>query len=211
MNITIIGTGNMARGIATRMLAGGNSVTLIGNEPGDAEQLAAELRETATGGATVTSTESKLGDVVVLAVPYAATGSIVREYGNQLARKVIVDITNPVDFSTMDPAVPAGTSGAEEIAEIAPEGASVVKAFNTTFAGTLVEGEVDGQALDVLIAGDDPEAKATVAKLVEAGGLRAIDVGPLKRARQLEAVGLLHISLQSTLDTGFGSAVKIIS
>lgn len=212
MNITIIGTGNMARGIATRILAGGNSVTLIGNEPGDAEKLAAELQETASGGTTVTSTENRLeGDVVVLAVPYAAAGSIVREYSNQLEGKIIVDITNPVDFNTMDPAVPAGTSGAEEIAESASEGASVVKAFNTTFAGTLVEGEVSGHALDVLIAGDDPEAKATVARLVEAGGLRAIDAGPLKRARQLEAVGLLHIALQSTLDTGFGSAVKIIS
>lgn len=212
MNITIIGTGNMARGIATRMLEGGNSVSLVGNEPGDAEQLAAELQETATGEATVTSTENSLeGNVVVLAVPYAAAESIVREYSNQLAGKIIIDITNPVDFSTMDPAVPAGTSGAEEIAEVAPDGASVVKAFNTTFAGTLVEGEVDGQALDVLIAGDDSEAKATVARLVEAGGLRAVDAGPLKRARQLEAVGLLHISLQSTLDTGFGSAVKIIS
>jgi predicted dinucleotide-binding enzyme len=54
-----------------------------------------------------------------------------------------------------------------------------VKAFNTTFAGTLVEGEVAGQQLDVLIAGDDEQAKQKVSQLVAVGGLRPIDVGPL--------------------------------
>ena len=151
------------------------------------------------------------GDVVVLAVPYDAAESIVQQYGDQLAGKVIVDITNPIDFNTMSPVVAPGTSGAEEIAKIAPAGAKVVKAFNTTFAGTLVAGQVAGYPLDVLIAGDDAEAKAAISKFVSSGGLRAVDVGPLQRARQLEALGLLHITLQFTLNTGFSSAVKIIA
>ena len=87
----------------------------------------------------------------------------------------------------------------------------LVKAFNTTFAGTLAEGKVGGQPLDVLIAGDDEGAKETVAELVRAGGLNAIDAGPLKRARELEALGFLHMALQDKLGTGYGSAVKIIS
>jgi predicted dinucleotide-binding enzyme len=147
----------------------------------------------------------------VLAVPYAAAAPIVQQYSDQLAGKVIVDITNPVDFSTMSPAVAAGTSGAEEIAKAAPADAKVVKAFNTTFAGTLLAGQVAGQPLDVLIAGDDANAKATVSQLVNNGGLRAVDAGPLQRARELEALGLLHMAVQSTLNTGFGSAVKIIA
>ena len=85
-----------------------------------------------------------------------------------------------------------------------------MKAFNTTFAGTLIDGQVGGQPVDVFLAGDDEEAKATVAKLVEDGGLRPIDAGPLKRARELEAAGLLHMSVQGTLGTGFGSALKIV-
>ncbi|HSM55806.1 MAG TPA: NAD(P)-binding domain-containing protein, partial [Candidatus Sulfomarinibacteraceae bacterium] len=98
MNVTIIGTGNMARGIATRMLEGGNSVVLVGQQPGDADELVAELQETASGGTTVTTTENRLqGDVVVLAVPYAAAGSVVQEYSDQLEGKIIIDITNPVD------------------------------------------------------------------------------------------------------------------
>jgi len=87
----------------------------------------------------------------------------------------------------------------------------VVKAFNTTFAGTLNDGEVAGQPLDVFLAGDDASAKARVAQLVQAGGLRPLGVGPLKRARQLEGLGLLHITQQNSLNTGFGSAVKILS
>jgi predicted dinucleotide-binding enzyme len=86
-----------------------------------------------------------------------------------------------------------------------------VKAFNTTFAGTLTQGQVAGQTLDVLIAGDDEDAKAQVAALARDGGLNPIDVGPQKRARELEAAGLLHMGLQNTLGTGFASALKIVA
>jgi NADPH-dependent F420 reductase len=213
-NVTIIGTGNMARGISTRLLAGGNSVTLVGHEPGKAEELADQLRDTAQSGASVTAAsvgDQLTGEVVVLAVPWTAAVPLVQQYSDQLTDKIIIDITNPIDFSTMEPAVAPGSSAAEEIAQAAPAGAKVVKAFNTTFAGTLVAGQVAGQPLDVFIAGDDAEAKATVARLVESGGLRPIDAGPLRRARQLEALHLLHIAVQFTLGTNFGSAVKILA
>jgi len=78
---------------------------------------------------------------------------------------------------------------------VAPDGARVVKAFNTTFAGTLVEGEVAGQPLDVLIAGDDADAKALLGGIVAAAGLKAVDAGSLKRARELEALAFLQITL----------------
>jgi predicted dinucleotide-binding enzyme len=120
-----------------------------------------------------------------------------------------VDITNPVDTQTWDRlATPAGTSSAEEVQALLPD-SSVVKAFNTTFAPTLVAGEVAGQQLDVLIAGDDDEAKERVAKLAADGGLRPLDVGPLVRAQQLEQLGLLHISIQQPHDVGFASAIKV--
>ena len=86
----------------------------------------------------------------------------------------------------------------------------MVKAFNTTFAGTLVGGEVGGQPLDVFVASDDSDAKEKVAGLIEAGGLRPVDAGPLRRARQLEGLGFLHMTLQQPLGTGFGSTVKVL-
>jgi 8-hydroxy-5-deazaflavin:NADPH oxidoreductase len=129
--------------------------------------------------------------------------------GSQLDGKVVVDITNPVDFSSFTPLAVEAGSAAQEIAEKA-SGAKVVKAFNTVFAGTLVEGEAAGQPLDVFVAADDDDAKRAVSQLVTDGGMRALDAGPLARAHELEALGYLHMALQSTLDTGFASGVKVL-
>ena len=63
----------------------------------------------------------------------------------------------------------------------------------------------------MFIAGDDEDAKATVTKLAEDGGLNPLDAGALKQARQLEAMGLLHMTLQSSLGTGFSTALKILA
>jgi NADPH-dependent F420 reductase len=207
MKVTIIGAGNMGRGIGTRLVAGGNEVQLVDRDPEEARALAAELGD----GATASSPGDEItGEVVVLALYYGSVPEAVEQYREQLAGKVVVDITNPVDLSTFDGlATPPGTSAAEEIAALVPEGTPVVKAFNTTFAGTLAAGEAAGQQLDVLIAGDDEDAKRRVAGLAEAGGLRPIDVGPLRRAQQLEQLGFLHMSLQEPLGAGFGSTVKL--
>ncbi len=146
----------------------------------------------------------------MFAVPYPAVSEVVDRYSDELDGKVVVDITNTVDVSTFEPLVIDAGSAAQEIADAVP-GARVVKAFNTTFAGTLVDGEVAGQPLDVLMASDDADAKSTVGQLVTDGGLRAIDAGPLARAHELEALGYLHMALQEPLGTGFGSAVKVLS
>jgi NADPH-dependent F420 reductase len=214
MNVTILGAGNMARGIATRLLAGGNSVTLVARKPGEAAELATRLADAATKGAAVRTAAwgSAIADqVVVLAVQYGAAAPIVQQYGSQLAGKIIVDITNPLNASYDGLATPPGTSGAEEIAKVTPAGATVVKAFNTTFASTLAAGQVAGQPLDVFIAGDDAQAKSVVAGLISAGGLRPVDAGPLKRAQVLEAMALLLITLQGPMGTGFRSAIKILA
>lgn len=210
MRVTIIGAGTMGRGIGARLVAGGNDVQLIDRDPEQAGTLAQELAGSGGGTATAESGSSIGGEVVVLAVYYPAVASVVNEYRDQLAGKIVIDITNPINFDTMELATPPESSSAEETARLVPEGTPVLKAFNTTFGNTLVPGNVAGHQLDVLIAGDQEEAKNKVADLVKAGGLRPIDVGPLRRARQLEQLGFLHISLQDRLGTGFRSAVKFI-
>ena len=208
MNVTIIGTGNMARAVGKRLLAGGNQVTVLGKDIQDAEEVVNDFE--GEGSAEAGRSGDELGDeVVILAVYYPDAKAAVEHYGDRLSGKVLVDITNPVNETYDGLVTPPDGSAAQELAASAP-GASVVKAFNTTFANTLSEGQVAGQQLDVFLAGDDAEAKATVAKLVADGGLRPIDVGPLNRARELEAAGLLHMSVQETLGTGFGSALKIV-
>jgi NADPH-dependent F420 reductase len=214
MQVTVIGAGNMGRGVGHRLVAGGHDVTVVDRDPEEAGRLAEELRGAAQGGATVEAAgpgAELRGEVVILAVYYPGDIEIVREQGERLAGKVVVDISNPLNQTFDSLATTPGTSAAEEVAASAPAGARVVKAFNTTFAGTLVEGQVAGQPLDVFIAGDDEEAKETVAQLVRDGGLRAIDVGPLERARQLEGLGFIGITLQQPLGLNFRSAWKLIS
>ena len=174
-HVSIIGTGTMGPAIAGVVGKSGNTVELLGQ---------ADVDKPVTG------------DVVVLAVPYSAVAEIIAARGDQLAGKVVVDLTNPVDFATFDSlVVPADSSAAAEIAAALPR-SRVLKAFNTTFAATLASGTVGGQEpTTVLIAGDDADAKSLLAGIVTAGGLRAIDAGSLRRARELEALAFLQITL----------------
>jgi 8-hydroxy-5-deazaflavin:NADPH oxidoreductase len=212
MHITIIGTGNMARGIGARALAGGHDVTVVGKDSDRAQEALAALGEAGGPGSVQAAVDGDAldGDIYVLAVYYPDARAAVERHAAELAGKPVVDITNPLNESFDALVVPADGSATQELAALAPE-ARFVKAFNTTFARTLHSGEVAGHALDVLIAGDDEEAKAAVAALARDGGLNPIDAGPSDRARELEALGLLNIVLQDTLGSGFGSAVKFVA
>lgn len=184
--VSIIGTGTMGKAIAGVVRAGGRTAELIGKD---------DMGKAPTG------------DVVVLAVPYPAIPEVLAAHGENLAGKVVVDVTNPLDFTTFDSlTVPADSSAAQEIAAAVP-GARVVKAFNTTFAATLAAGMVGDAVTTVLIAGDDARAKALLAEIVTDAGLRAVDAGALRRARELEALGFLQITLgasgQVPWDGGF--------
>lgn len=173
-NISIIGTGNMSQAIASVAAKGGHSVQQLGQSDLDT---------------------AITGEIVVLAVPYPAVSTVIAQRGEQLAGRIVVDITNPLDFETFDSlVVPADSSAAAEIAAALPS-SRVLKAFNTNFAGTLGAGSIGALTTTVLIAGDDAAAKAALADVVTSGGLNAIDAGSLKRARELEAVGFLQLTL----------------
>ena len=173
-HLSIIGTGNMGQAIAAVAGRGGHSVQLLGQADSQSE---------------VT------GDIVVLAVPYPAVRGVIAERAESLAGKVVVDITNPLNFETFDSlTVPADSSAAAEIAAALPQ-SRVLKAFNTTFAGTLAAGTVGQLTTTVLMAGDDADAKSILAGVITSGGLKAIDAGSLSRARELEAIGFLQITL----------------
>ena len=213
MNVTIIGSGNMGRGIGTRAVVGGHSVNFVGRNLEVLEKVAVEVRAFAKDGAkvsTATLNEAEFGDVVVFAVWYGTNLELAKQLGNRLAGKVVVDIANPLNATYDGLATAADSLSAEDLAMAIASGARVVKAFNTTFAGTLLTGESGGQKLDVFIAGDDADAKAKVAQIVTDGGMRAVDTGPLSRARQIEGLGLLHIVLQGALGTNWGSSVKVL-
>jgi predicted dinucleotide-binding enzyme len=173
-HVTILGNGNMGKAITTLVNKGGNTVQVL-----DVDDAATPIT----------------GDIVVLAIPYSALGDIVANRGEQLTGKIVVDITNPVNFETFDSLVVASdSSAAAELAVKLPQ-SRVLKAFNTTFAGTLASGRVGDNVTTVLVAGDDADAKAQLIDVVTAAGLKAIDAGALNRARELESFGFLQISL----------------
>jgi len=178
----------MARAIATRAVEGGHTVEVIGRDAAKTESLAAELGGGAKAGAFGAT---PAGDIVVSAVPYASAAQVLAQFGDALAGKIVVDISNTFNADATGVVTPAGTSGAQEIAKTVPASAHVVKAFNTVFGHVLAR----GGRLDVIIAGDDADAKARVSAFVESLGLRPLDAGGLAAARWLEAVGPLLMGL----------------
>jgi len=189
-HVSIIGTGNMGQAIAAVATKGGHTVELI-------EHSAADKPVT--------------GEVVVLSVPYPAVADVLVRRGGQLAGKVVVDITNPLDFQTFDSlTVPADASATAEIAAELPE-SRVLKAFNTNFAATLTPGTVGSLPTTVLIAGDDAEAKTLLAEIVTDAGLNATDAGSLRRARELEAVGFLQITLAAAEKLPWTGGFAVVS
>jgi predicted dinucleotide-binding enzyme len=187
-SISVIGSGNMASAIGALALRAGNAVEVIGRDAAKAAALARTLGDGATVG---TWGAVPAGDIVILAVPFASAVPVVSEYGERLADKIIVDITNPFDASATGLAIPDGTSVAQLVAKAAPASTHVVKAFNTLFRDVLAA----GGPLDVFMAGDDEQAKASVSAFITSLGLRPRDAGDLRMAHWLEGAGLLSVGL----------------
>ncbi|KQX05191.1 MULTISPECIES: NADPH-dependent F420 reductase [unclassified Leifsonia] len=170
--VSIIGNGNMGTAIGSLAAEGGHTVEFI------------DRQSTAISG-----------DIVVLAVPYPSVAGIIADRASALAGRIVVDITNPLDFETFDGlVVPSDGSAASVIAEALPE-STVLKAFNTNFAGTLAAKSVGDSRVTVLIAGDDDTAKRLLSSVLKDAGVAAVDAGSLKRARELEAIGFLQLTL----------------
>lgn len=187
-SISIIGSGNMASAMGTLALKGANTVEVIGRDQAKAAALASELGNGATAG---TWGAAPAGDIVILAVLFDSAVPVVSEFGDALANKIVVDITNPFNSSATGLAVPHDTSVAQRVAETAPTSAYVVKAFNTLFRDVLAA----GGPLDVFIAGDDAHAKASLGQFIESLGMRAQDTGDLSMAHWLEGAGLMSVGL----------------
>ncbi len=188
-SITIFGSGNMGTAIGQLLTRGGSTVHHVSQ----------------TDEATIAD------DIVVLAVPYESLEAIVAQYGEQLSGKTVVDITNPLDFDTFDSLkVPVDSSAAAGLQAALPS-TRVVKAFNTTFAATLKEGQVGPHPTTVLVAGDDAGAKQSLIDVVKASGIQAIDAGSLNRARQLEAMGFLQLTLANDEKVGWSGGFAVVA
>lgn len=154
--ISIIGSGGMAAAIGGLAAKAGHTVEVTARDAAKARALAGQI---GSGATTARFGAVPAGDLVILAVPYSAVLDVVEQYGEKLAGKRIVDITNPIRSDFTGFLAPEDSFGAREIARAAPANATIVKAFNTLNARVLAAGPVDGRPLDVFIAGDDAQAK----------------------------------------------------
>jgi 8-hydroxy-5-deazaflavin:NADPH oxidoreductase len=197
--ISIIGAGNMAATIGTRAAKHGHTIELMSRNTANAQALADQIGNGATVG---TYGAKPAGDIVIVAVLYAGAVDVVTHYGDALAGKILIDITNPFNADASGLVTAAGNSVSQQIAAAAPEGTHVVKAFNTIFGGVLAE----EKPLDAFFAGDSAEAKAQVAAFLESLDMRPLDAGGLEMTHALEWAGILLVSLASN-GAGFDIAL----
>src|SRR5438445_5973006 len=201
--ISIIGSGNMATAIGTRAAQHGHTIELMSRDPAKAQVLADQIGHGATVG---TFGARPAGDIVFVAVLYQSAVGVVAHYGDALAGKILIDITNPFNADASGLVTTAGNSVSQQIAAAAPEGTHVVKAFNSIFRGVIAE----DKPLDVFFAGDSADAKAGVAALLRSLGLRPLDAGGLGMAYALEWAGILLVGLANNgagFDVAFRAAV----
>jgi predicted dinucleotide-binding enzyme len=153
----------------------------------------------AVPGSTAASFDdaARQGDVGVVALPWSGVrdGLAAAGAGN-LAGKLVIDPSNPLDFSTGAPRMALGfnDSAGETVQRLLP-GAKVVKAFNTIGAALMVQPQLEGGRPDMFIAGDDEGAKRDVARLLEGfGWRRPIDLGGIDASRLLEPMAMAWIA-----------------
>jgi predicted dinucleotide-binding enzyme len=188
--IGIIGDGNVGSALKRGLERVKYEVKSVGHDPKGVQETAA------------------WGEVIILAVPFAAVEEALREMGNAVNGKTLIDVTNVLtpDYQL---ALGCTTSGAEELQKKAP-GAKVIKAFNTAFAGHMDTGRAKNEPITLFVAGDDAEVKATVLQLGRDIGFDSVDAGPLQNARWLETLGYFHIQLGYALKMGTKVEFKLI-
>jgi hypothetical protein len=190
LKIAIIGKGNVGNALGSG-LRGKHEVKFGHRDPAEPVEDAA-----------------KWGEVIILAVPHGNVDEAVEEVKPYADGKVVIDVTNAIG-SKMELGISCTTSTAEETQKKLPK-ARVVKAFNTVFAGNQGTGRIGSQQLTAFIAGDDSKAKQTVAHLTRDIGFDPVDVGPLKAARYLDAMGIMIINLAYSYGMGPKIGYKLV-
>jgi predicted dinucleotide-binding enzyme len=210
MKVGVLGSGDVGRVLAAGFAGLGHEVRIGSREPEKLKDWAASA-----GGRVSTGTfeeAAQFGDLIILATLGVATTNAIKLAGVQnFEKKVVIDTTNPLDFSQgMPPRLSIGhdDSLGEQIQRMLPE-ARVVKAFNTVGNPHMVHPKFPGGPPDMFLCGNDAEAKKLVTQVCEAFGWGVIDIGGIEGSRHLEPMCLVWV-LHGVLSGGWNHAFKML-
>jgi 8-hydroxy-5-deazaflavin:NADPH oxidoreductase len=194
------GTGAQGSGLALRWARAGHRVIVASRDPAKAESAVAGMRRALPGGSFSAAgyvAAARQGEIVVLAVPYAAQRASVEELGDSIAGKIVVDATVPLKPPKVARVqLPEGGSAVLALQQFVPATTRLVSAFQNVSASHLQDLEHDLDC-DVLVTGDDPDAREVVIGLARDIGLRAWHAGPLCNSAAAEALTSVLIAINS--------------
>ena len=202
MNVGIIGSGDVGQKLGDGFIELGHRVMIGSRDTGKLSAWVGKHRDRASAGSF--SQAAEFGDLVVIATLWAGTKSAIEMAGaKNFAGKVVIDVTNPLDFSSMPPKIAVGgnDSAGETVQRLLP-GAKVIKAFNTVGNPHFVHPQFQEGKPTMFICGNDEGAKKTVTDVVTAFGWDCVDIGDIEGSRQLEQLAMLWIIYYFRTNTG---------
>ena len=191
MKIAIIGKGNVGTALSNGLSKAGHQIKFGHRDP----------KENVSDAA-------KWGELIILAVPHENSDNAIENIKPFAKKKIVIDVMNAIG-AKMNLGINCTTSTAEQTQKKIPE-AYVVKAFNTVFAPNQSTARIGSEQLTAFIAGDNSEAKQTVAQLTKDIGFDPIDCGPLTVARNLESMANLLINLAYKYGMGNKIGCKLV-
>ncbi len=205
MRIAVIGMGNVGSVLGRRWAEIGQAVTFCVRDPEKPEKREAAKK---VGAAIGPVSDAGKAEAVLLAVPWRAVPETLRAAG-ELAGRVVLDCTNPVNAEFTDLTPPPLGSAGLEIARLVPR-AHVVKIFNTNGSTNMADPDYGGHKVSMFYAGDDAGANRIAAELAAQIGFEPIELGGLKYARLLEAMALSWIVLARHRGFGRDFAIDVV-
>ena len=202
MKIGIIGSGDVGKKLGDGFVDLGNSVKIGTRDPGKLKEWVAKSTDRASAGSFFDA--AKFGDVIVIATSWSGIQNAVEMAGKEnMAGKVVIDVTNPLDFSTMPPRLAVGhiDSGGEILQRLLPS-ARVVKAFNIVDNPHMYKPNFSEGQPTMFICGNDDSAKKVVTDILTAFGWESIDIGGIEGSRLLEPLAMLWIAYYFRTNTG---------
>jgi predicted dinucleotide-binding enzyme len=210
VNIGVLGSGDVAKSLASGFLGRGDVVMLGSRDP---EKLAEWARSAGANARTGTFAQTaQFGELVLFATAGTAIEDVAALAEPQnLALKIVIDVTNPLDYSTGKPRLAWGfdDSNGERLQQLLPS-STVVKAFNTVGHGLFVHPALPDGPPTMFIAGDDQGAKGRVSQILTDFGWESADLGDIESSRFLEPMCLAWVMYGITNDDWSGHAFKLL-